>query len=206
MATWLLIPRPETVWCPEGRLVGRAPVPLSEQGRAQVAQWAEEHAGAAIARVYCGDDVPVREAGRLLARHWRASLQCTADLGEVDLGLWEGLTADELRRRFPKVFRRWYDDPGSQAPPGGEVVADARERIARAFERILRWERRADFAVLAGPLALAIWRCVAEGREAVDLRKLFVSWPFFCREADAGGSSATDSAPQTWETGKTAET
>ncbi len=178
MGAWLLIPRPETIWCPVGRLLGRAPVPLSERGRAQIVQWAAQKGSAAIARVYCGDEVPVREAGRLLARHWRASLQCTADLGEVDLGLWEGLTVDELRRRFPKVFRRWYDDPASQTPPGGEPVADARERIGRAVARIQRWERGADFAVIAGPLALAIWRCLAEGRESVNLREWLVECPW----------------------------
>lgn len=196
MGAWLLIPRPETIWCPAGRLVGRSPVPLSERGRVQVAQWAAQKESAAIARVYCGDEVPVREAGRLLARHWRASLQSTADLGEVDLGLWEGLTVEELRRRFPKVFRRWYDDPASQTPPGGEAMADARERIGRAVARIQRWERGAEFAVIAGPLALAVWRCVAAGRESVNLREWFIECPWHGGAEEDPGVPRSLSVPE----------
>jgi broad specificity phosphatase PhoE len=85
-------------------------------------------------------------------------------LEEIDLGLWEGLTQDEMKKRFAKAYKQWKDDPTSIRPPEGEALAVAGERLGEALHRLSRKHHNSCFALVLGPLALAAVRCQLEGR------------------------------------------
>ncbi len=52
---------------------------------------------------------------------------------EIDYGAWEGLTAEECRRRDPELRAAWEEDPYRTRCPGGESGGDV---AARAFPRL----------------------------------------------------------------------
>ena len=58
---------------------------------------------------------------------------------EVHFGLFEGLTAEEIRERYPIEFARWNADRLAPAYtyPQGESRASFAERVARGLERML---------------------------------------------------------------------
>ena len=75
--------------------------------------------------------------------------------------MWQGLKIDEIRRKFPRVYRHWQDAPESIRPPEGETLEEAQARVLRALEKPLR--RRARFAVVASePLATLVRHVVEE--------------------------------------------
>lgn len=62
-----------------------------------------------------------------------------AGLWEIDYGAWEGLSAEECRRRDPELRARWERDPYRTATPGGESGADVARRSAAALDPLERW-------------------------------------------------------------------
>lgn len=55
-------------------------------------------------------------------------------LKEVAFGEWEGYTRDQLRERDPEGFRRFFEDPVANRPPGAEPLHAFYERVAVAWE------------------------------------------------------------------------
>lgn len=58
-------------------------------------------------------------------------------LKEWHYGAWEGLTADQIAHRDPVLSRRFWTDPASATPPGGESWAAFRARVGRGISELL---------------------------------------------------------------------
>ncbi len=82
-------------------------------------------------------------------------------LRNFDQGLWQGLRIDDIRRKYPKVFKQWRESPETICPPQGEMVAEAVERIRKALRK--PFKKNSRFAVVASePLATLIG-CIVSG-------------------------------------------
>jgi len=132
------------------RYHGRTDVALSELGRAQmrlVARALETHRGGGgnFARIFSSPLIRASEGARIVASD-SAPLVEIVEFAEVHFGLFEGLTADEIRERYPDDFARWNADrlaPG-YTYPGGESRAEFANRVERGLERMLAlWTPRA---------------------------------------------------------------
>jgi broad specificity phosphatase PhoE len=138
------------------RYHGRTDVPLSELGRGQMrlAGRAIEirHGAKPFARVFSSPLVRASEGARIVAGD-SAPVVTIDEFVEVHFGLFEGLTADEIRERYPDEFARW--DADRLAPtytyPAGESRADFTNRVERGLERVLTlWTpRNADALLVA---------------------------------------------------------
>jgi probable phosphoglycerate mutase len=62
-------------------------------------------------------------------------------LWEIDYGEWEGLTADECRRRHPELRARWEADPFRTVTPSGESGEQVWARALPVFVEIEDWLR-----------------------------------------------------------------
>src|ERR1700691_5599732 len=136
------------------RYHGRTDVALSELGRAQMLR-----AGRAIethqrsnnfARVFSSPLVRASEGARIVAGD-SAPLVTIDEFAEVDFGLFEGLTADEIRERYPDEFALWNADrlAPTYTYPAGESRAGFTDRVERGLERMLTlWTPRDNDALL----------------------------------------------------------
>ncbi len=120
MTTLLLVRHGETDWNADGRLQGQTDRPLSEFGRRQARQLAEELAGEELDAIYASDLARARETAQIVAERLGLPVALDPDLREKDWGNWEGLTAVE-RDRVEFV---------------GESTAAHQERTLRALRRI----------------------------------------------------------------------
>ncbi len=133
-----LIPCGATEWHEQGRLLGRADLPLSEVGRQQLEAWAVVLTPLRLSRLlHAADDLSVSSA-QVLATALRAKTKVVADLVELDAGLWSGLTEPELETRYESAYQESCDAPLNVQPPGGEPIAEAQERLWTCFRRQLR--------------------------------------------------------------------
>ncbi len=121
-----------TAWNDARRMQGRADIPLSEAGRAQVAGWRlpEVVAGA---RIVASPLVRATETARLLTG---TEPHVEPDLIEMDWGAWEGRTFGELRDELGPVYARAEALGVDYRPPRGESPRDVQMRIGRWFARV----------------------------------------------------------------------
>ena len=134
------------------RYHGRTDVALSDLGRVQMraAREAirEHHGRLEFQRVFTSPLVRASEGARLIAGE-AASLSVLEDFVEVDFGLFEGLTAEEIRERYPDHYAQWNADrlAATYTYPGGESRAAFTERVIRGVEKMLRlWQPEAGAA------------------------------------------------------------
>ena len=114
---------------------GQTDDPLSEKGWQQMRAAVGKH---------CPWDVIISSplsrcaafAQELSARHGLA-LELDARFMELGFGEWEGRTAADLLAHDPLRLTRFWQDPVKHAPPGGELLAVFRERVAGGFDEIL---------------------------------------------------------------------
>lgn len=170
MGTLVLIPWPETTWSAEGRFAGRTPVSLSDKGRQQAADWATELSGMGLNALLVSKDSASVETAEVIDALFSVKRRKEPDLAEVDLGLWDGLSAAEVKRRYPKIYKLWQQDPNAVCPPEGEAILDARERLSQVLDKIRKRLGDKSAGIIVGPLAFVLLRLVMEGREESDLR------------------------------------
>jgi probable phosphoglycerate mutase len=148
--TLVLVRHGESAWIAEGRFQGRGDPPLSDVGLRQAAAvGARMAAPAEMPSVPVPDYPPqaiwhsplLRAAQTAQAIHEAreadAPLRPLESLMELGQGEWEGLTHDEVRRRWPDELGAWRDDPLHNHAPGGESLQDALVRARGARETIL---------------------------------------------------------------------
>jgi broad specificity phosphatase PhoE len=148
--TQVVLIRPgATVYDEQNRVQGVLDIPLSERGRAEVAQLAEAlvetGVGTVLAALYCGPGESVVRTAEAVGKALGLRPKRIDELRNLDQGLWQGLQLDEIKRRNLKVFRQWLDDPVTVCPPQGETVEDALERIKAALRPLIR--RHQDEAI-----------------------------------------------------------
>ncbi len=163
MISVLLIHAGPTPWDVANRLTGAQSLPLTADAVAAIKSLVEAIAARPTALYLHLANEACRETGELLAARFGLRLKDYEALGEMRLGLWEGLTRDEVRRRFPTVIPQWQEDPLSVRPPEGESLGEAIDRVRPTLEKILRKNRGGVIALILRPLMMQIVRGLLSG-------------------------------------------
>ena len=125
----------ETFYNAQRRLTGQSDVPLTPLGERQAAALGDCLATEHVDVVVTSDLERARVTARSIAGNHGLDLQEDIDLRELAFGEWEGYTYDEVLARDANRASLWRADPCVYAPPGGETVAQLRDRCARALKR-----------------------------------------------------------------------
>lgn len=79
----------------------------------------------------------------------RERLPHDPDLREIAFGDWEELTAADVTARDGALARRYWEEPGDIAPPGGESWNALSGRVGAAVERLGQLHRGRDMIAVA---------------------------------------------------------
>jgi broad specificity phosphatase PhoE len=127
------------------RFVGSRDLPLDDTGRAQARAAGRaladlEGAGLSLRRVFTSDLRRAVDTAEIATAALAAAPEHTrlAELREICLGDWEGLSTEEVRARFPGRLERRGRDMAGVRPSGGESFADLTARVLPALDRLAR--------------------------------------------------------------------
>jgi len=183
LTTLWVIRAGDSLWHREGRLQGRADLPLSPEGRgmvmADIANLITSPVEGELrpSVIHHPPDEGARETARLLAKALGAKPRTAEELAEPDLGLFDGITLAQFEERFPTRFRQWEDEPLGLIPPDGEPFIDARSRVVGEVARLLRRRRGRHLGVVLHPTALAFLRAAFAKRRSGSLADLVEGRP-----------------------------
>lgn len=125
-----------TLWNKEGRYQGQTDIPLSDEGIAQAEAVGRRLAGEPVCRMYSSDLARATMTASIIARHHNIEVKTDRRLREMYFGEWEGLTFDEIGKKWPSLRDRWLKDPVNLRPPGGESASDLIARVLEAVRDI----------------------------------------------------------------------
>ena len=166
-------------WTLDGRLRGMTDLPLSAEGRAALLQDLEELAEMTATVIHHPSDEAATETAGVLAERIGGRRRPVDDLADPDLGLLEGMSADQFADRYRTRYKRWQNDPLALSPPEGEGLAVARRRIFQAVARLLRKTRQGGTVLVLHDYALGMLSCWLQDRPASELWKVLDERPLF---------------------------
>jgi broad specificity phosphatase PhoE len=156
MTRVILIPAAPTPWDVEQRLGGNPMLPLSTDGEIALRKQLQDMTQEVDAIYTFIGNLACEQAAKLVAQRFKIRVRNSDLLEPVSMGLWQGLTRDELRFRFPTVFQQWEENPLSVNPPEGESLESAAERLKEGVAKILKRNRGTTVALVLRPISLQI--------------------------------------------------
>ena len=123
----------ETTWNRANRIQGHRGPGLSVRGRRQVMQSARHLPGRAIERIFTSDLRRAEESAGITHQRLRVPITVLPGLREIGLGAWEGLTPDQVNRRYRDGYAKWMAAPGSVRIPDAEAHAHFCARVRRCW-------------------------------------------------------------------------
>ena len=136
MRRWFLVRHGQTEWNRIGRAQGQADPPLNQEGLKQAEAVGARLAGVGFEAAYSSDLRRAADTAAPVMRGRDTPIVHRRDLREKNFGEWEGMTYEELRRRFPRMLEELFDERPDFCPPGGESDRTLLNRAAGAVARI----------------------------------------------------------------------
>jgi broad specificity phosphatase PhoE len=125
----VLIRHGHTAWNQEGRMQGRADIPLSPAGREEVLRWRLPDAWAGARWL----SSPLARATETAALLTNRPADIEPRLIEMDWGAWEGRTLADLRAEMSDAMAANEALGLDFRPPGGESPREVRARLESLF-------------------------------------------------------------------------
>lgn len=168
----VLIRSGRTEWDEAGRLQGGTDLPACAEGLGEVERSLEAWAarGGAVAGLVCGGtDEGSRETAKLAGDVFGAKVKSLEGLAAMGMGLWEGLTAEDLEERHPTSYKQWREHPSRVRVPEGEGVGAFAERSLGALLRLMEKHPKKGLGLVLRPFEFAMMDRVLSGRGALGL-------------------------------------
>lgn len=156
MAKLFLVRHGESVWNNRCRYQGQADIQLSDTGRLQARLLAERLKKEKITDVYSSDLKRAYDTANILAAPHNLHVQVTKELRDINFGVWEGLSHEQILSQYGELAKKWYMYPAEVRIPGGETFVELKERAYNAVLDILRKNTDGTIIVTHGFTILAI--------------------------------------------------
>lgn len=132
-----LVRHGETTWNALLKFQGHADVALTERGREQARALSKRLEKHKLTAFYASDLDRAVETAKILANPHGLQVSTVPALREINFGLWEGLTINEIKEKHGEVLQQWWAGPLKTRVPGGETLAEVVERTKKAVKEIV---------------------------------------------------------------------
>jgi alpha-ribazole phosphatase len=156
LTTLYLIRHGETEGAETRRYKGHIDVPLSENGVEQIKRLAGYIVGAIpcgcpgqaqrpaptgmgglLNAIYCSDLSRAEKSAGIIAEPHGLKPIILPELRERNFGIWEGMSFDEIKEKYPNEFNAWAGNPLKFCPMEGESTIKVKDRAIKMFNEII---------------------------------------------------------------------
>ena len=127
----------ETMWNLEKRFQGWGNSELTERGRKMAEDLSKVLDENNIDMVFTSPLKRAMETTKIAVGSRNIPVVVLEDLKEMNLGEWEGISLDELKRDEPERVYRYWNEPDLYISEKGESFNEFIKRIRRAYEAII---------------------------------------------------------------------
>ncbi|MDI6735651.1 MAG: histidine phosphatase family protein [bacterium] len=129
----ILVRHAESTWNKSNRVQGIKNPKLSDKGRRQSQLLAEKFNGMRFDAVYSSHLKRAYDTAKILTN---SNISTIEDLQEIKLGVWEGLTINQVRQEYKELYTQWYQKPVEVRIPGAETVLEFKDRVVGVLDGI----------------------------------------------------------------------
>ena len=131
-----LIRHGETEWNSQQRMQGHSNSDLSSVGQAQIQALGQWMKNVPFDHIYSSDSLRAKQTAEAITQFSGHELKIDLRLREKNLGIFEGLTSEEARKRHPEVFRLFKSSGSKYEIDEGESTQQLQDRALEIVEEI----------------------------------------------------------------------
>lgn len=163
----ILIRHGETGWSRQRRYCGTADVDLNKTGKKQARQLCGRLSAEKIHKAYASTLKRVFNFAKMVIKDM--PIEGLSELREMNFGIFEGLTYQEIMDRHPQIYKKWLDKPLSVTIPDGESPDNLAKRVKGALAKILSENDNRTVAIFthAGPIRIILHDIMKLGPEKI---------------------------------------
>jgi broad specificity phosphatase PhoE len=145
----IIIRHGRTEWNREERFRGRADIALDEVGKKQAEATAGRVAEWQVNAIYSSPLRRAMETAQTLARSSGLEVRALPDIIDIDYGQWQGLLPEEAEAKDGGLYKKWLRNPHQVKFPGGESLAEVRDRAAAAIDKLIAQHDKETIALVS---------------------------------------------------------
>ena len=131
-----LVRHGETDYNKIGRIQGRLPVPLNDNGHKQAQSIAKELKNLSATHLYSSPLTRAKQTAEYISKEIKLPIKFDELLVERHYGDWQNTMWEDVFKENPNVKKKWRRLGVKFAPPGGETVKEMIQRARRFVHKI----------------------------------------------------------------------
>jgi broad specificity phosphatase PhoE len=163
VTTLFLVRHGRTGWNKEQIFRGTKDVPLDAVGREEALMVGERLKGERIRAVFSSPLARAAETAEAIARFHNVEVQVLAGLTDLNFGEWEGMSLQEVKKKYPDLYQQWLQAPHQVVFPGGEGLDAVRSRAMKVVEGIIERHPQETVALVSHRVVLKVVICALLG-------------------------------------------
>ena len=158
----------------EDRFAGRTGEELHPEGMDQIRQVGKRLRDTNIAAIYCGPAKRTIQSAEILGSHLNVPFSTIAEFDEILIPHWEGLTKNEIRRKYGEEYPTWIDAPQTFHIPGCETLKQVQDRAVGGLDRLLgdHMQKSEDLLIVSHLIVLRCLVLYYQGLDIADFRSV----------------------------------
>ena len=172
MSTIYLVRHGITTANKEDRFAGRTGEELHAEGIKQIGQVGEKLHSENITAIYCGPAKRTMQSAEILGSLLNIPVSVLAELDEINIPHWDGLTKDEIRKQFGAQYPTWHSAPQDFDLAGCETLAQVQSRAVGTVNQLLASAREQKILLVSHLIVLRCLVLFFKGLAINDFRSI----------------------------------
>ena len=152
-----------------GRYQGRSDAKVTEEGMRQLDALSEAFKEIPFDIIYASPLSRTKMTADAVNKYAGKEIILDEGLLEFNGGKWEGKKWDDIAVEFPDELDKWNNRLDLLTAPGGESVAEVRERMAKTVNRIVSENKGKTIVVVSHGCALRAYFNYAQGLPFIEI-------------------------------------
>ncbi len=151
----------ETDYNKQGRYAGSSDIPINSEGIKQAAEAAEKLQNIKFDLIISSPLIRARETAEIISKSSGVKIITDNRIRERCVGVFEGLTREEAKEKYPELYLRKCTSVPNDAPDGGETIIDVDKRVSSFLHDLSnQYPEKILLIVCHGFVSRMIYRCV----------------------------------------------
>lgn len=129
----------ETSWNVDKRIQGSSDIELNENGEQQAEDlgFMLKNMDIKIQSIYSSKQKRAKQTAEVIAKHLNLEYEIMSGLEEMNLGLWEGKTWEQIEIQHSSDYKTWFKNRRFTNTPQGESYQDLLDRLLPCLRKII---------------------------------------------------------------------
>ncbi|MBU3207262.1 histidine phosphatase family protein [Clostridium algidicarnis] len=162
----------ETKWNIEGRMQGIKNSDLTQRGIGDARSLGESLKDIDFDCIYSSPLGRALDTAKYIRQDDNTKIILDDSLKELNLGLWEGMTHEEIKEKYPIQYNNFREHPESFESQGGESFLELIKRVEKGLNNIIKDENHENILIITHTCVIKAISIIVKGNDVKDFWNL----------------------------------